>query len=119
TVAMGQPPSPLRVQVPPGGHIRVAATDGVSGRDLPVRVVVRGIPPTVDPNLGPWSRAAGAGVVAVAASGHTELAVPPGRYSVTVSHGPEWTIAQTDTTVTETLRGDVTARLVHAVPMDE
>ncbi len=109
---------PVEVSIPRGGHLRVDARDDDTGRELPVRVTVRGIHPTRDPNLGPNDRAAGAGVVAVAMRGQTEIPVPPGRYKVTVSHGPEWTIATQEVTVTETLRGDVSVALQRVVPMD-
>ncbi len=108
---------PVEVLVPRGGHIRVEAHDDDTGHDLPVRVTVRGIHPTRDPDLGSNDRAAGTGVVAVATTGHTEIPVPPGRYKVIVSHGPEWTLAQEEVTVTETLRGDVRVGLQHVVPM--
>jgi len=108
---------PVVLEIPPGGHIRVEARDADTERELPVRVTVRGVAPTRDPNLGSPDRAAGAGPVAIALQGHTEVPVPPGRYRVTVSHGPEWTLDEHEVTVTETLRADVRAHLRHAVPM--
>jgi hypothetical protein len=109
---------PIELQIPPGALIRVEAIDGDTGRDLPVRVTVRGVAPTLDPMLGPPHTAAGAGLVAITARGRTEIPVPPGRYRVTVSHGPEWSLVEQETTVTETLRGDVSARLQHIIPME-
>lgn len=108
---------PVELVLPPGGSLRVTARDADTGRELPVRITVRGVAPTGDPNLGPNHRGAGAGPVVVAATGRAGFPVPPGKYTVTVSHGPEWTIAQQDVTVTETLRGDVDVRLSRAVPM--
>jgi hypothetical protein len=108
---------PVELVLPPGGTLRVTARDEASGRELPVRITVRGVAPTGDPNLGPHHQGAGAGPVVVAASGRAFFHVPPGKYTVTVSHGPEWSIAQRDVTVTESLRGDVDVRLSHEVPM--
>ncbi len=109
---------PVEVWIPRGGHIRLEARDDDTGRDLPVRVTVRGVQGTRNPDLGPHYRAAGAGMVAVAMHGRTEIPVPPGRYKVTVSHGPEWTIAEQEVAVTETLRGAVSVGLQHVLPMD-
>lgn len=109
---------PVVMEIPRGGHIRVQARDAVSERDLPVRVTLRGIDGTRDPDLGPVHHGAGARWVAVVPSGRAEIPVPPGRYRVIVSHGPEWTLSSSEVQVTERLRGEVTARLQHIVPMD-
>lgn len=107
----------IEVGLPPGASMRVRAVDE-GDRALPVRVTVRGIPPTPDPMLGPVHHGAGAGVVVVAPDGAADFPVAPGTYRVTVSHGPEWTIATHDVTVTETLRGELDVGLSHAVPME-
>ena len=111
---------PIEVVLPPGASMRVTAVDEDDDAHpaLPVRVTVRGIAPTPDPMLGPHHHAAGAGVVVVAADGSADFPVAPGAYRVTVSHGPEWTIATRDVTVTETMRGEVDVGLSHAVPME-
>jgi hypothetical protein len=111
---------PIEVGLPPGASMRVTAVNEDDDRNpaLPVRITVRGIPPTADPTLGPVHHAAGAGVVVVAASGSADFPVAPGTYRVTVSHGPEWTLATRDVTVTETLRGEIDVGLSHAVPME-
>ncbi len=108
---------PVTLSIPPGGQIHVEARDDDSERPLPVRIIVRGAAPTRDPNLGPAHNARGAGPIVVTASGRAEFVVPPGKYVVTVSHGPEWTLDTQDVTVTETLRGEVIARLRRVVPM--
>jgi hypothetical protein len=110
---------PVELEIPRGGHIRVVARDEERGREIPVRVTVRGVGPTRDPDLGPPDRAAGAGPVAIALQGRTEVPVPPGRYRVIVSHGPEWTVDEQEVTVTETLRAEVEARLRRVVAMRE
>jgi hypothetical protein len=109
----------VQMRIPPGGLIRVEAHDAATDQDLPVRIVVRGVGPTANPSLGPLHTAAGAGVLSISTRGHAEIPVPPGTYSVVVSHGPEWTLQQSETTVTETLRGEVVARLSHVLPMED
>lgn len=97
--------------LPRGARIRVTTLDADSTRPLPARVTVRGVAPTPDPFLGPNSSAAGAGVVILATEGRAEFPVAPGRYTVTVSHGPLWSVFSTTVTITDSLRGDVTATL--------
>ncbi len=110
---------PIEVSLPPGASLRVTAHDDDHPDSLlPVRITVRGVAPTPDPMLGPTHHALGAGVVVVAASGQAVFPLAPGSYRVTVSHGPEWTLATRDVTVTETLRGELDVGLSHAVPMD-
>lgn len=108
---------PVTLTIPTGGVLRVDARDADADRPLPVRVIVRGVAPTRDPNLGPAHSGRGAGTVVIAPTGRVDIDVPPGKYAVTVSHGPEFTLDTQDVTVTETLRGEVTARLRRAVAM--
>ncbi len=108
----------VELALPPGGSIRVVAIDADEGAALPVRVTVRGVAGTADPMFGPLHRGAGAGVVAVAAGGTIDLPVAPGTYSVTVSHGPQWTLAEQRVQVTDSQRGDVRAGLRRVIPMD-
>jgi hypothetical protein len=69
--------------------------------------------------LGPRHSAGGAGTIVVAASGRGEVTVPPGRYELLFSHGPEWSIARARVVVTPTLRGEASVRLAHVVPMSD
>jgi hypothetical protein len=78
---------------------------------LPARVIVRGIPPTPDPVLGPGHVASGAGFVAYTASGEGELQLPPGRYAVVFEHGPEFAISEHKIEVTREQGAIVRARL--------
>jgi hypothetical protein len=110
---------PVAITLPPGGTIRFEAQDAATGRALPVRVVIRGTGTTPDPILGPVNAADGAGTIVVAPSGRGEVQVPPGDYSVTVSHGPEWSIARANVSVTTDLRGDVSLSLSHVIPMPD
>lgn len=108
---------PLELALPPGGTLRVTALDDATGQPLPVRVTVRGVAPQGDPNLGPAHQGAGAGPVVVATTGNAFFNVPPGRYKVTVSHGPEWTLSQQEVTVTATQRAELHARLTRAISL--
>jgi hypothetical protein len=61
---------------------------------MAARLVVRGLPPTVNPDLGPHHLAAGAANVACTPNGVGSLELPPGRYSVLATHGPEFDVAE-------------------------
>jgi predicted metal-dependent phosphoesterase TrpH len=60
-----------------------------AGSPLPARLTVNGIAPTRDPRFGPAFAAPGENLV-VSASGAGEVALPPGRYRVIASRGPEY-----------------------------
>src|SRR5262249_54208288 len=72
---------------------------------------------TPDPALGARHQAAGAGTIVVAASGRGEFTIPPGRYELAFSHGPEWSVPRARAEVTATFRGDLRVRLGHLIPM--
>jgi hypothetical protein len=86
-----------------------------TGRALPARFVVRGVPPTVNPNLGPWHLASGAANVACSENGAGSLQLPPGRYSVVVTHGPEYTISEQEVEVGVAQGATLRATLSHVV----
>ncbi|MCC7539043.1 MAG: PHP domain-containing protein [Deltaproteobacteria bacterium] len=77
-----------------------AAGEGPAGR-MPGRITLRGIAPTPDPFLGPEHEAAGSGPNGYTPTGVLTLPVPPGRYRLTVSRGPEYAIANAEVTVPE------------------
>ncbi len=60
-------------------------------KPVPAKLTVFGVPPTVDPRLGPAFGSPGGNVV-VSASGEGELPLPPGHYRVIASRGPAYTI---------------------------
>lgn len=74
---------------PAPGWLRYAVSDE-RDRPLPARLIIAGERGTADPNLGPYHLAAGAGNVVHSGTGHGELALPPGRYRVTVTRGVEY-----------------------------
>lgn len=111
--------APVALSVPAGGRLRVAVTDLDYDRRIPARVQVKGIAPTLDPLFGPLHDGRGAGTAVLCPDGVADLPVPPGRYRVHVTHGPEWTVATQEVTVTPTLRGEFSAALRRVVPMDD
>jgi hypothetical protein len=117
--------------VPPDpGHLRFSAFDD-RREPLPVRWLVRGIPPTKTPSFGPLERAEGAGSGGYSIDGTGRVALPPGRYDFLASHGLEYAIFEKNVTITaergETLRAVLPRRVdtprfiacdfhVHAAP---
>ncbi len=72
-----------------------------SGASIAARLDLRGVPPTPDPDLGSPHYAGGAKTSVYTATGQGEIALPAGRYSVLVSHGPEYSIARSEVVVTK------------------
>jgi hypothetical protein len=67
--------------------------DVTSGRDRgPVKVLLRGVDGTPDPNLGPDAMPYQAGKLCFSANGRFDVALPPGRYEALIGRGPEFTL---------------------------
>ncbi len=88
--------------------------DARSGAPLPARLLVRGVAPTPDPNLGPWHVAEGAANVSYTATGEGALELPPGQYRVLVAHGLEWSTFEQPIDVSAELGAVLRARLERA-----
>jgi hypothetical protein len=97
---------------PTPGVMRFHVTDA-DGRPIPSRLVLRGVPPTWDPHLGPRHLARGAENVVYTASGDGAVELPVGRYLVTATHGVEYSIASQEISVTEGTGAVVRAELRH------
>ena len=95
---------------PQPAQLRVQVQDN-RDRALAARVIVRGLSPTPDPILGPPHSAKGAGFAAYTATGLCELELSPGRYSVVVSHGPRYSIAEREIEVSRGRGAVLRARL--------
>ncbi|MBK8169864.1 MAG: CehA/McbA family metallohydrolase [Sandaracinaceae bacterium] len=106
---------PVVVEVPRGGRIRISAHDALSGDRLHARARIIAANLEQPVNLGPDYAADGAGDSVVMPTGEALVPLPPGRYRVLVTHGPEWTLLDQTVEVTETFRPDVRARLSHVV----
>jgi hypothetical protein len=102
--------------IPPlPGRLRFSATDA-SQKPLPARWLIRGVPPTPDPMFGADERATGAGNVVYSLTGEGSVDVPPGRYRVTATHGPEYSIDEHRVQISVKEGALVRARLDHVVP---
>lgn len=91
TVPESGPPVVGRLLPPQAGALHYSIMDQ-DGTPLPARLIVRGVPPTKDPEFGPVESAAGARSTVYTHSGHGYLELIPGRYVVRATHGPEYTL---------------------------
>ncbi|MFB3826544.1 MAG: CehA/McbA family metallohydrolase [Bryobacteraceae bacterium] len=67
--------------------------DVTRGRERgPVKVVLRGVDGTPNPNLGPESLPYQAGNICFSRDGLFTVALPPGRYEAIIGRGPEYTL---------------------------
>lgn len=100
-----------------GGSGRL--TLSASGPDvalLPARFDLRGMAGTPDPDFGSDARAVGRN--RVYSLGNTTIDLPPGRYEVTSSHGPAWSLDTQVVEVAATLpEVDPTKLLAHLRPV--
>lgn len=85
-------PWELRLDVSPGGEIRVRVIDGDTKLPIVARLIVKGIEGTVDPSFGPDYRASGAGPIMDVLEGEVATPLPAGRYRVAATKGFEWSI---------------------------
>jgi hypothetical protein len=111
-------PWDLRLDVSPGGELRVRIADFDTGAPLTARLIVHGIEGTLDPSFGPDYRASGAGPIIDALRGDVATPLPSGRYRVSATKGIEWSI---DAKVVEIVPGhtasvDLSPRHVIATP---
>ncbi|WP_394825313.1 CehA/McbA family metallohydrolase [Pendulispora albinea] len=109
-------PWDLRLDLSPGGELRVRIVDPDTGAPLTARLVVHGVDGTLDPSFGPDYRASGAGPIIDSLRGDVATPLPAGRYRVSATKGIEYTV---DAKTIE-LAGDRTVALElhlrHVVP---
>ncbi|MBI5500410.1 MAG: CehA/McbA family metallohydrolase [Deltaproteobacteria bacterium] len=95
--------------------VLTAEVEGGDGERAPVRVTVRGVPPTPDPEFGGRFDAGGFGRSFVLADGRGSRALPPGSYEVLVTRGPEYDLVEQAVDVapggSATVRGTLVRRL--------
>ncbi|HSY21208.1 MAG TPA: CehA/McbA family metallohydrolase [Polyangiaceae bacterium] len=106
----------LRLEVPPGGEVRVRVVDADAREPLTARLLFHGLHDTVDPNFGPDYRASGAGPIVDSLRGDATVSLPSGRYRVAATKGIEWSLDAQEVDVTPGRRIDVTLALRHVVP---
>ena len=82
----------LKLDIAPGGTLRLRVTDPDTKRPLTARIIVRGEDSTLDPSFGPDYRATGAGPLIDALRGELETPLPEGHYRVLATKGIEWSI---------------------------
>ncbi len=109
------PDARVSVEIPRGGSVRVVALDAETQIRIPARVRFKGVEGAATPDLGPEWRGPGARDTVLLPEGGTIVPLPPGKYRVVVSRGPEWTLHTEVITVTETARAEVRAELSHVV----
>jgi len=82
----------LRLDVSPGGEIRVRVVDADTNQPVVARLIVKGIEGTIDPSFGPDYRASGAGPLMDVLEGEVSTPLPAGKYRVAATKGIEWSI---------------------------
>lgn len=90
-VQADQPPVDPRLIAPLPGRLRYSITDS-DGAASPARIILRGIAPTPDPELGPFHPGGGAKNVIFSRTGDGEIELPAGMYRVVATRGPEYEI---------------------------
>ena len=108
----------LRLDIAPGGTLRIRVTDPDSKRPLTARIIVRGEDRTLDPSFGPDYRATGAGPLIDALRGEVETPLPEGHYRVSATKGLEWSIDARSVVVLSGHTVDVDLAPRHVVPSD-
>lgn len=85
-------PRDLKLDLSPGGELRVRVIDADTGEPLTARLVVSGDGDTMDPSFGPDYRASGAGPIVDALRGEVVTPLPAGRYRIAATKGLEWSV---------------------------
>jgi hypothetical protein len=85
-------PWELRLDVSPGGELRVRIVDPDTGKPVTARLLVHGTDGTLDPSFGPDYRASGAGPLIDALRGEVTTALPEGHYRIAATKGIEWSV---------------------------
>jgi hypothetical protein len=84
-------------------------------RPLPARLVVRGVPPTKDPDLVAGEGESGSKNMLYSLSGSGAVQLPAGRYDVLATHGPEYSLPRQQIEVNADLGATFHAELVRTV----
>ena len=107
--------TPAEFVVPRAGRLQFRVTDR-SGMLIPARLVITGIAGTAEPIFGPDYRAAGASNEVHSATGAGEVEIPPGRYSVLVTRGPEYSVVRRTVDIFPEQGAVLPVVLLHEVP---
>jgi hypothetical protein len=91
SVVPGAAPIEALLVPPKAGVVRYSVVDE-TGRLVPARIAVRGVPPTKTPGFGPPDSTSGSGNLVYSRSGQGQFELPPGHYVATISRGNEYSI---------------------------
>jgi hypothetical protein len=104
----------VSVQVGPLSKVSFDVGDG-AGRSIPCKVQFVPVEETPPLNLGPKQRANGCANLYFSPTGRFDVPLPPGKYYVLVSHGPEYDAATRSVALKEGETVRVKAELPHVV----
>lgn len=104
----------LNLVPPRPGTLSYLITDD-RARPLPGRLLVRGVAPTKDPDLVPTERDAGSKNMLYSLTGAGALQLPPGRYEVAATRGPEYSLPKQELEVNADLGATFRAELTRTV----
>ena len=96
------------------GTVAAAITDA-NGKPIPCKVEFTSLDDQAKLNFGPETAEFGVGNLAYSANGKFHQIIPPGKYTVTISHGPEFDMVKTDITVPAGETIPLTAKLIRSV----
>jgi hypothetical protein len=105
---------PLNLVPPRAGTLSYLITDD-KALPMPARLVVRGVPPTKDPDLVPGANEAGSKNMLYSLTGVGAVELPAGRYDVLATHGPEYSRPRQELEVNADLGATFRAELVRTV----
>jgi hypothetical protein len=106
----------LKLDVSPGGEIRVRIIDADTNQPIVARLIVKGIEGTIDPSFGPDYRSSGAGPLMDVLEGEVATPLPAGKYRVAATKGMEWSIDAENVEVQSGHTRNVDLALRHVVP---
>lgn len=106
--------SSLKVEVGPRAQVAFDVDDG-AGRGLAFKAQFLPVDETPALNLGPKQRANGCANLYYSAKGRVDVPLPPGKYYVILSHGPEHDAAYRSIAIKEGETVKVHAALSHVV----
>jgi hypothetical protein len=109
-------PWDLKLDVSPGGELRVRVIDADTNQPIVSRLIVKGIEGTIDPSFGPDYRASGAGPIMDVLEGDVATPLPAGKYRVAATKGMEWSIDAEAVEVQSGHTKTVDLALRHVIP---
>jgi hypothetical protein len=106
----------LRLDVSPGGELKVRVVDADTNQPVVARLLFHGIEGTLDPNFGPDFRGSGAGPLMDSFEGEVTTPLPAGKYRVSATKGLEWSIDAEPVEVSSGRAKNLDLAIRHVVP---